>query len=241
MISISGYQITEELYESSNTLVYRGQYNVGNQPVILKILKRTHPPPEEIAGFKREYEITRNLNLTGVVDAYNLETDQHRWVIVLEDFGGESLARLNIAGEFALAEFLTLAIQVTDILGQIHQQNIMHKDINPSNIVFNPATGQVKVIDFGISTVLARESTTIHNPEMLEGTLAYMSPEQTGRMNRAIDYRTDFYSLGATFYELLTGQLPFPTTGTMELVHCHIAKRGADLKLIFPNLFLILF
>ena len=225
MINILGYQITEELYESANTLVYRGQRSVDNQPVILKVLKQDYPPPEKIAGFKREYEITCNLNIAGVVDAYSLESDQHRWVMALEDFGGESLARLELASKFPLTEFLTLAIQVTDILGQIHQQNIMHKDINPSNIVFNPTTGQVKVIDFGISTALARESTTIHNPDMLEGTLAYISPEQTGRMNRAMDYRTDFYSLGATFYEVLTGQLPFCTTGTMELVHCHLAKQ----------------
>src|SRR6185503_3885219 len=98
-------------------------------------------------------------------------------------------------------------------------------DINPSNIVWNRAIGQVKLIDFGISTALSRENPTLRNPNVLEGTLAYISPEQTGRMNRAIDYRTDFYSLGATFYELLTGQLPFPTIDAMELVHAHIAKQ----------------
>jgi serine/threonine protein kinase len=113
---------------------------------------------------------------------------------------------------------------VAEILGAIHAGNIIHKDINPSNIVYNPATGQVKIIDFGISTVLSRENPTLSNPNVLEGTLAYMSPEQTGRMNRAIDYRTDFYSLGATFYELLTGRLPFVTGDAMELVHCHMAK-----------------
>ncbi len=113
---------------------------------------------------------------------------------------------------------------MAEILGAIHAGNIIHKDINPSNIVYNPETGQVKIIDFGISTVLSRENPTLSNPNVLEGTLAYMSPEQTGRMNRAIDYRTDFYSLGATFYELLTGRLPFVTGDAMELVHCHMAK-----------------
>ncbi len=115
-------------------------------------------------------------------------------------------------------------MRIADLLGAIHAGNIIHKDINPSNIVYNPTTGQVKIIDFGISTVLSRENPTLSNPNVLEGTLAYMSPEQTGRMNREIDYRTDFYSLGATFYELLTGRLPFDTGDAMELVHCHIAK-----------------
>jgi serine/threonine protein kinase len=114
-------------------------------------------------------------------------------------------------------------------LGSIHAANVIHKDINPSNIVFNPETGQLKIIDFGISTQLTRENpiltkALVKNPNVLEGTLAYMSPEQTGRMNRSLDYRTDFYSLGVTFYELLTGQLPFETTDALELVHCHIAK-----------------
>jgi PAS domain S-box-containing protein len=226
-MNISGYQIGEEVYVGTNSLVYRGRREIDASPVILKILKQAYPPPEQIARFRREYEILRDLDLPGVVSAYSLETDQHRWVMVLEDFGGESLARLKMAGTLALTEFLTLAIQVADVLGQIHQQNIMHKDINPSHILFNSTTNQVKLIDFGISTVLSREVPFISNPNVLEGTLAYMSPEQTGRMNRAMDYRTDFYSLGATLYELLTGQLPFPIADPMELVHCHIARQPA--------------
>ena len=101
----------------------------------------------------------------------------------------------------------------------------MHKDVNPSNIVLNPQTGQLKLIDFGISTVLSRENPTLHTPGRGEGTLAYMSPEQTGRMNRDMDYRTDLYSLGVTFYELLTGNLPFPTTDALALMHAHIAQQ----------------
>lgn len=110
-------------------------------------------------------------------------------------------------------------------MGAIHASNIIHKDINPANIVFNPETEIIKIIDFGISTQLTRENPTLKNPNVLEGTLAYTSPEQTGRMNRSLDYRTDFYSLGVTFYELLTGQLPFESTDALELVHFHIAKQ----------------
>lgn len=232
--AVSGYHVIEGLYESSNSLVQRAHREGDNQPVILKILKQTRPSPEKIAWFKREYQIIRRLNpptpstraaLPGVIQAYSLENDQHRWAMILEDFGGESLTRLGLAGNFTLVDFLTLAIKLADIVGQVHQKYIMHKDINPANIVYNPTSKQVKLIDFGIATILSRETTTLRNPNVLEGTLAYISPEQTGRMNRAMDYRTDFYSLGVTFYELLTGRLPFEAVDALELVHNHIAKR----------------
>ena len=108
---------------------------------------------------------------------------------------------------------LTIALNTTACLRQIHAANVIHKDINPSNIVYNPATGRLKIIDFGISSELAQENPTADGLDVLEGTLAYISPEQTGRMNRAIDYRTDYYSLGTTIYELLTDRLPFDTSG----------------------------
>ncbi|MGK7876493.1 MAG: AAA family ATPase [Xenococcaceae cyanobacterium] len=233
---IGNFTITEQLYESSNSLVYRGYRDSDKQLVVLKMLKDDYPPPDRIAWYKREYEVTRNLNLPGVVDAYALETHGQRPVMVLEDFGGDSLALLGLAGTLELAEFLKLAISITDILGQIHAAKIIHKDINPYNIVFNPITGQVKIIDFGISTVLSRENQTFRNANVLEGTVAYISPEQTGRMNRAIDYRTDFYSLGVTFYELLTGGLPFQSNDALELVHCHIARKTIPPHKIQPDL-----
>lgn len=226
MLTISGYQLTEQLHESANSYVYRAHRLNDRQAVILKILKQDYPPPEKIAWFKREYETTHNLNdIKGVVDIYGLESDQNRFFVVLEDFGATSVDRLKLAGQMPLSDFLTLAISVTDILGQLHQRYLIHKDINPSNIILNTTTKQLKLIDFGISTVLSRENTTFSNPNLLEGTLAYLSPEQTGRMNRATDYRTDFYSLGVTFYELLTGQLPFPMSDPLEVVHCHIARQ----------------
>ncbi|WP_445240617.1 AAA family ATPase [Microcoleus vaginatus] len=222
---MQNYQITEKLHESSNSLVYRGYRQADNLPVILKMLKESYPSPEKIAWFKREYEITQNINLSGVIDVYSFQNIENQWVIALEDFGGESLNYIIVKKQFTIAEFLHLAIEIVDILGQVHQQHIIHKDINPSNIVLNQQTGKLKLIDFGISTTLSRENPSFLNPNVLEGTVAYISPEQTGRMNRTIDYRTDFYSLGITFYELLTGQLPFPTNDVLELVHCHIAKQ----------------
>ncbi|MEG4321298.1 MULTISPECIES: AAA family ATPase [unclassified Microcoleus] len=231
MINLNGYEILNQIYESVNSTVYRGLLQQDNQPVILKFLKEDYPTPSELVRYKQEYEITRNLNLDGVIKAYELKPYQRTLVIILEDFGAVSLQQLinqrreTGTGLLSLEEFLSMAIKTAEILGQIHAANIVHKDINPANIVFKPETGELKIIDFGISTVLTRENPTLKNPNVLEGTLAYISPEQTGRMNRSLDYRTDFYSLGVAFYEMLTGQLPFETNDALELVHCHIAKQ----------------
>ncbi|ELS01563.1 diguanylate cyclase (GGDEF) domain-containing protein [Xenococcus sp. PCC 7305] len=231
---IANYLLTEKIYESANSEVYRGSRESDRRSFILKVLKQDYPTAQELTRYKQEYEITRNLNLDGVIKAYSLEPYQRTLAIILEDFGASSLKKLmNDSSLFPQAKsvaertkaFLRLAIKITETLGQIHTTNIIHKDINPSNIVLNPDSQEVKIIDFGLSTILTRENPTLKHPNVLEGTLAYISPEQTGRMNRSLDYRTDFYSLGVTFYELLTEQLPFPTADAMELVHCQIAKQ----------------
>jgi len=225
MIAIPGIAVIALIYESNKSLVYRGRLEHNNKPVIIKIIKEEHPTPEDLARYRVEYEIIQNLNLDSVVTAYSLQPFKNSLVMILEDFGGESLRSFMASQKFTLLGFLTMAIKIAESLGEIHSKNVIHKDINPSNIVINPATGQLKIIDFSIATALSRENPQTKNSHALEGTLAYMSPEQTGRMNRVIDYRTDFYSLGVTFYELLTEKLPFDTTDTMELVHCHIAKQ----------------
>lgn len=236
MLVLPDYQILAQIYQSANSRVYRSRRQPDNQPVILKLLNLDYPTPEELSRYQQAYEITRSLHLAGVVRAYDLQKYQNTLVMVLEDFGGESLEILLESRNFSLSEFLSLAIQLAETLSQIHAANIIHKDINPSNIIYNPETGQVKLIDFGIATVLTRENTTIANPNVLEGTLAYMSPEQTGRMNWTLDYRTDLYSLGATFYQLLTRRLPFETTDALELVHCHIARQPTPPHQLVPGI-----
>ncbi len=225
MIAIPEYQTLDKIYESANSSIYRAIRNQDNKPVIVKVLNKEYPKPEQIAKYKQEFEITHTLGkVSGVIRAYGLEKYQNTLVMILEDFKAESLSIFMASNKFSLENFLTLAIQITGILGRIHDADAMHKDINPSNIVFNPVTSQVKIIDFGISAILPRENPVIKSPELLEGTLAYISPEQTGRMNRSVDFRSDFYSLGATFYEILTGRLPFETKDPAELVHSHIAR-----------------
>ena len=236
MITLSDVSLTQKLYESTNSEVYRGSLQSSGQPVIVKMLKKAYAAPERLGWFWREYEVTRSLNLSGIPQVYWFSNEGNSPFFLLEDFGAESLSRLKIAGKLDLRDFLKLAINITEILSQIHEQNIIHKDINPSNIVLNPQTNQVKIIDFGISAVLSQENPSFQNANRLEGTLSYMSPEQTGRMNRCIDYRTDFYSLGVTFYHLLSGTLPFQSEDPMEWVHSHIAKPPISLQTVKPQI-----
>jgi predicted ATPase/GAF domain-containing protein/tRNA A-37 threonylcarbamoyl transferase component Bud32 len=218
------YQIIEKIYESASSLIYRAMIKLDHRYIILKILKENYPSLSELTRYKQEYEITRSLNTEGIIKAYDLRRYKNTLVMLLEDFGGESLKVLISKHQLKLEEFISIAIKITESLAAIHAANIIHKDINPANIVYNQNTGQLKIIDFGISTSLSQENRQICNINQLEGTLAYIAPEQTGRMNRGIDYRSDFYSLGVTFYELLTQQLPFVTNDPIELVHCHIAQ-----------------
>ncbi|AFZ26731.1 putative ATPase [Cylindrospermum stagnale PCC 7417] len=236
MITIPGYQIHKKIHESANSRVYRGISERDILPVIFKILKKQYPTPEEITRYKLEYEITHSLSLEGVIKSYDLQQYQSTFIIILEDFGGKSLAKIIAKNRFTLRDFLKLAVQITKSLSDIHSAKIIHKDINPSNIVFNPKTQQLKIIDFGISTSLSRETLTLKSPTVLEGTLAYISPEQTGRMNRTLDYRTDFYSLGVTFYQLLTYRLPFESRDSLELIHHHLALEAIPPHFIDPEI-----
>ncbi|MBD2438082.1 AAA family ATPase [Nostoc sp. FACHB-110] len=231
MLILPKYKLTEELYNGSRTIVYRGYRETDLSRVVIKLLKNLYPNYQELLSFCNQYTITKNLNSPWIVQTYSLESYQNGYVLVMEDFGGISLKQwLLQQNQASLKEFLEIAISLCNALHLLYQEGIIHKDIKPSNILINPETKQVKLIDFSIATLLPRETQTLVNPNVLEGTLAYISPEQTGRMNRGIDYRTDFYSLGVTFYELLTGELPFTSNDVMELVHSHIAKIPPSLE-----------
>jgi predicted ATPase/signal transduction histidine kinase/tRNA A-37 threonylcarbamoyl transferase component Bud32 len=230
---VAGYNLIEVLYESNTTLVYRALRETEQISVIIKTLKTEYPTIEQLARLRHEYQILQSLPIEGVVKPLALESYQNGLALILSDFGGKTLQKASTAASnFELETFLPIAIQLASTLAELHQNNIIHKDIKPQNILIDIKTGRVKIIDFSISSRLSRENQTVSNPHLFEGTLAYMSPEQTGRMNRSIDYRTDFYSLGVTFYEMLTGQLPFQATDPLELIHCHIAKIAVPPKQI---------
>ncbi len=227
---IAGYRPIEQLYCGSRTLVYRAIRETDQHPVVIKLLNRDYPSFSELLQFRNQYTIAKNLHLPGVVEAYTLESYRNSYALVMEDFGGISLREYTQDRSLTLTEVLAIAIQITDILNGLYRNRVIHKDIKPANVLIHPETKQVKLIDFSIASLLPRETQEIQNPNVLEGTLAYISPEQTGRMNRGIDYRTDFYSLGVTLYELLTGELPFGCDDPMELVHCHIAKHPPSIN-----------
>ncbi|MEO0984411.1 MAG: AAA family ATPase [Cyanobacteria bacterium J06639_14] len=235
MLTVDGYQVLEKLHDGVNSQVYRAHRLADQQPIVLKRLRNRYPTPEAIARFRLEYDLTRRLQIPGVIKAHSLEAHHNTFVLVLEDYGGQSLQKLVQATPLKLVDFFHLGIQVAVALGEVHRQGIIHKDINPANILLNPATGEAKIIDFGIATQLSQESTRLGNLEGLEGTPAYISPEQTGRMNRKLDYRSDFYSLGATLYELLTGSPPFTHNDLVELVHSHLARQPIPPHTVNPE------
>lgn len=236
MVEPIGYQILEQLYASTKTLVYRCQGASDAQPVIIKLLQDEYPSFSELVQFRNQYAIASSLNLPNIIQLYRLEPYRNGYALVMEDFGGISLKQwIDTQSDRSIADFLNIAIQLAQVLEQLYQHRVIHKDIKPTNILINPQTQQVKLIDFSLASLLPRETQTIQNLNILEGTLAYISPEQTGRMNRGIDYRTDFYSLGATFYELLTGQLPFELDDPIELVHAHLAKAAPLAHQINPE------
>ncbi|WP_204102842.1 MULTISPECIES: ATP-binding sensor histidine kinase [Spirulina sp. CCY15215] len=223
--SLAHYNIGNPIHQSDRTLVYRARRKDNGQSVIIKLMRKEYPSFNELVQFRNQYSMTKNLDIEGIVKPYALERYDNRYALIMEDIGDISLKEYaQKKPPFPIAKFLYIAIQLAEILYQLHQSNIIHKDIKPANILIHPQTQQVKLIDFSISSLLPKETQILQTPNILEGTLAYLSPEQTGRMNRGVDYRSDFYSLGVTFYELLTGRLPFESDDPMELIYAHIAK-----------------
>ncbi len=223
-VPIQGYEIQEALFRSDRTTIRRGVRERDRLSVILKTLSNAYPSSSELARFRHEFHITRMVAGTGAIEALEQIRYGDSLALILGDFGGISLRDYIQGRSLDLTAFLRLAIDITNNLGCIHAKNIIHKDIDPSNILINPDTGATQIIDFGIASELTREKQDINVANHLEGSLAYISPEQTGRMNRDVDYRTDYYSLGVTLYEVLTGVLPFTARDTVGWVHCHMAK-----------------
>ncbi|WP_208344578.1 trifunctional serine/threonine-protein kinase/ATP-binding protein/sensor histidine kinase [Aetokthonos hydrillicola] len=240
-VNIAGYQVCEQLYNGFRTLVYRGYREDDSLAVVIKLLKSPYPSFRELVQFRNQYTITKNLRSPLIIQTYSLEAYQNGYGLVMEDFGGISLKNYFVGVDRGcivslLKEFLPIAIALCDALEILYRNHIIHKDIKPSNILINPATKEIKLIDFSIASLLPKEIQTLINPNILEGTLAYISPEQTGRMNRGIDYRSDFYSLGVSFYELLTGKLPFEAKEAMEIIHGHIAQKPPILQELNPEM-----
>ncbi|HEX4173080.1 MAG TPA: AAA family ATPase [Acetobacteraceae bacterium] len=219
----------EILWEDGERVVYRGWClnPDGSRYAVLALLPAVeHPSSATLARLAHEYELRDELDSAWAARPLALGRERGRTVLFLEDPGGEPLALL-LGGPLEVGRFLRLAIGIATALGAVHQRGLVHKDIKPAQILVNWPAGKVWLTGFGIASRLPRERQAPEPPETIAGTLAYMAPEQTGRMNRSIDSRSDLYALGVTLYQMLTGTLPFTASDPMEWVHCHIARRPA--------------
>lgn len=222
-VTASKYSVGEKLHHGALVSVYRGTRVEDGLPVVLKRLERPRPNSSDVPRFRHEYTLARALASPGVVEMLELYEGRDGPTLVMRDHGGKSLDRLLRTERPTLLESLRIAASAAAALGSVHARDVIHKDVTPANIVWNRANGVVELIDFGIAAELARETASA-GAQVFEGTLAYIAPEQTGRMNRSIDWRADFYGLGASLYELLTGRVPFEGDDTLAVVHGHIAR-----------------
>ncbi|AUX39628.1 protein kinase [Sorangium cellulosum] len=230
------YLVLEILHEGADTILYRARRADDGRPVVLKVLRRDHASPRALGRLQHEYEVARALDAPVIVKAHALEAFSDEVALVLEDFGGRSLDRLLDGRPMPLERFFPLALRLTGALAELHRRRVIHKDIKPQNLLYNPDTGEVKITDLGIACLSPREAQDAAHDPLIAGTLAYMAPEQTGRMNRCIDERTDLYSLGVTFYEMLTGTLPFQASDPVAWVHCHIAQKPPSPHALVPSI-----
>jgi PAS domain S-box-containing protein len=196
----------------------------GRESALIILPASEQPTPAILDRLAHEYSFKDELDGTWAVRPLELTRDRGQTVLVLEDTGGQLLGML-LETPMEVGRFLRIAVGVAAALGKVHQHGLVHKDIKPSNILVNSSSGEVQLTGFGIASRLPRERQAPDPPEIIAGTLAYMAPEQTGRMNRSVDSRSDLYSLGVTLYETLTGGLPFTASDPLEWVHCHIARK----------------
>jgi serine/threonine protein kinase len=215
------------LWEDGERLFSRGWRHCANgdrHAVLVVNPLAEHPTPASVNRFKNEYELKDDLDETWAARPLELVRDNGQAILVLKDPGGEPLDRL-IGPPMEIGTFLRLAVALSAALARLHEGGLIHRDIKPTNILINSASGQAWLMGFGIASHLLREHQSPDPPEFIAGTLAYMAPEQTGRMNRSVDCRSDLYSLGITLYQMLTGSLPFTASDPMEWIHCHIARK----------------
>src|ERR1700722_19096618 len=227
-VTASSGDAFEILWDDGEFVLSRGVCAGEPVPLLVATPSSAHPSPETLARLQHAYALREELDPAWAAQPLRLEPRKGRLTLLSEDPGGESLLKL-MGRPWEIAAFLHLAIGIATALARVHQRGLIHKDIKPANVLVNSATGQVWLMGFGIASRLPRERQAPAPPEVIAGTLAYMAPEQTGRMNCSIDSRSDLYSLGVTLYEMLAGELPFVASDPMEWVHCHIARQPMPL------------
>lgn len=225
MLDLPGYQFIAQLHYGRTFTISRAVRLQDSLPVVIKQLNRAALTAENLSRVQHEYEVIASLNINGIIRALTLESTGSGLTSVFVDQGGIPLKHLLEQQNCHWHQWLPIAIRISEILGQLHQAGLTHKQINPHTILVNPDTGHVDIIDLYFSTRLDKEQADWNAPLLHPKNLPYIAPEQTGRINRSIDYRSDFYGFGATLYEMLCGEPPFRGADDLELVHCHIAKQ----------------
>ncbi len=233
MITIPGYDVGQTL-QHGRTVVIRAQRSADGRAVIVKQLTSVLPEPTEIVALRREFDIQRLAAGPTVVELVDFEVREGVARLVMHDDGGRSLRECMGDGDMGLARTLELGSRLARALADLHSRRIVHKDLNPSNVIVLPDRS-IKLIDFGLASVVPREYAERLLPSGFAGTLAYAAPEQTGRTNRPIDARSDLYALGVTLYELLAGRVPFEATDPLGLLHAHIALTPPPLSESAPR------
>jgi len=223
--------VDKTIYESASTLVKRSQWD--GQPVIIKALKSGARNAASIARYQHEFKVNQSLTSPYVCRALFMDEREHR--IIFEDSGATALREFIRNGTLSLDERIDVAMTLAHALQSIHDEGVIHRDLNPGNVIVTPQGFDVQIIDFGLATLAPREYPNQETGGRLTGTLPYVSPEQTGRVNRVVDYRTDLYSLGATLYELFSGSTPFTGSDPLEMIHAHIASTPKPLHVANPD------
>lgn len=231
------YKIIEKIFSNTDFSFYNAVRDVDGSNVIIKVLNE-NTLPVALSQFKNEKNILRKDLGGSSLELYEMECVNNRWLMILEGFKAQQLSEVLGENKLSLRQKLQISISLAQGLGEIHHKNVIHKDIKPSNILVNLDNCQIKFLNFNHSSLLNRQIQQITNPKYIEGTLAYMSPEQTGRINCPINYQTDIYSLGVTLYQMFTGKLPFEESDPVELVYKQIAKQAippSDLEETIPD------
>jgi PAS domain S-box-containing protein len=225
MISVPGFNNLKIVHQSAETLVYSATRDDEATELILRQLRPESTSPELVAQYRKEFELLKKLDSNYVIKAVDLINVNGTPILVTEYASGKSLSSLMEIQNLDPGEVTLIARSIASALDYIHSMFVVHKDLNPANIIYDGDSRSLKLIDFGIASELSPDSLKAEANNILEGTLNYIAPEQTGRMNRSVDYRADFYALGATMYHLLTGHPPFVSNDSLDLVHSHITKK----------------
>ncbi|HMY20477.1 MAG TPA: serine/threonine-protein kinase, partial [Polyangium sp.] len=236
MFWLEGHTITEVLFEGDTTTVYRGYRDTDGNAVLVKAANDDYPTARDVALLRHEFAILQSLSLACVPEALGLVSCRNGIALVMPDSGKRPLTERIRRGRQDLGAALRIGVAIARALDQVHLGGVIHKDVCPQNILVEEGSLEVDLIGFGYASRLLREDQRLATAQMIEGSLAYMAPEQTGRINRAIDHRADLYSLGVTLYELLTGSLPFTMDEPLGLLHAHIARAPVPPHVLVPEM-----